>query len=355
MSKSTCDKLVQEKKSAKQKPKIKLIVETDDDDNVKLVGTFNKDIKISKPLLKWVGGKTQILDKLIIEFPQQINNYHEIFLGGGSVLLAVLAYVKAGVINIAGNICAYDLNETLIYLYKNVQTNHNELYDEIQKIISEYNECSGTEKNNKPQTIMEAKLSKENYYYWMRQEYNKLTKLEKQSIIGSAIFLFINKTCWRGVFRESQRKCEFNVPYGNYVNPEIINKEHLDEIHTLLQGVIFECCDFAKSLDNIKTNDFVYLDPPYAPQTDELFDKADKSFVSYTKDGFGKEQHNKLFELCNKLCDENKKMMMSNADVNLVRHHFSIDKFNINSILCKRHINSKNPESKAKEVIIKNY
>jgi DNA adenine methylase len=346
MSKSTCDKLVQEKKSAKQKPKIKLIVEPDNDID-KLVGTVNKDIKIPKPLLKWVGGKTQILDKLIIEFPQQINNYHEIFLGGGSVLLAVLAYVKAGVINITGSICAYDLNESLIYLYKNVQTNHNELYDEIQKLISEYNECSGTEKNFEPQTIMEGKQSKENYYYWIRQLYRKLTKLEKQSIIGSAMFLFINKTCWRGVFRES-KDSGFNVPYGNYVNPEIINKQHLDEIHTLLQGVIFECCDFAIALNKNEAGDFVYLDPPYAPETD-------KSFVSYTKDGFKIEQHTKLFELCNKLCDENKKMMMSNADVNLVRHHFSIDKFNINAILCKRHINSKNPESKAKEVIIKNY
>lgn len=347
MSKSTCDKPVKEKKSAKEKPKIKLIVEPDDDDSVKLVGTFNKDIKFPKPLLKWVGGKTQILDKLIIEFPQQINNYHEIFLGGGSVLLAVLSYVKAGVINITGNICAYDLNEPLIYLYKNVQTNHDELYDEIQKIISEYNECSGTEKNFKPQTIMEAKQSKENYYYWIRELYRKLTKLEKQSIIGSAMFLFINKTCWRGVFRES-KDSGFNVPYGNYVNPEIINKEHLDEIHALLQGVIFECCDFAIALNKNKADDFVYLDPPYAPE-------KEKSFVSYTKDGFGIEQHNTLFELCNKLCDENKKMMMSNADVNIVRHHFSIDKFNINAILCKRHINSKNPESKAKEVIIKNY
>jgi len=325
--------------------KINLIIESDD--SIELVGNFNKDIKKPKPLLKWVGGKTQILDKLIIEFPRQINNYHEIFLGGGSVLLAVLSYVKAGIINIAGNIYAYDLNEPLIYLYKNVQTNHNELYDEIQKIISEYNECSGTEKNFEPQTIMEAKQSKENYYYWIRQQYRNLTKLEKQSIIGSAMFLFINKTCWRGVFRES-KDSGFNVPYGNYVNPEIINKEHLDEIHILLQGVIFECCDFAIALNKNETDDFIYLDPPYAPETD-------KSFVSYTKDGFGVEQHIKLFNLCNKLCDENKKMMMSNADVNLVRHHFSKEKYNINAILCKRSINSKNPESKAKEVIIKNY
>jgi DNA adenine methylase len=344
MSKSACDKSVQEKKSSKQKPKIKLVIESDNNDE--LVGTVNSNLKVVKPILKWVGGKTQILDKLIIEYPRTINNYHEVFLGGGSVLLAVLSYIKAGIINISGNIYAYDLNEPLIYLYKNIQTNHDELYNETQKIIKEYKECLGTEKNNKPKTLLEAKQSKENYYYWIRQSYNKLSKLEKQSVIGSAMFLFINKTCWRGVFRES--KNGFNVPYGNYDNPEIINKEHLDEIHTLIQGVIFECSDFATSLTKIVSNDFVYLDPPYAPETDT-------SFVSYTKDGFGIEQHIKLFDLCNKLCDENKKMMMSNADVILVRHHFSVAKFSVNAIMCKRAINSKNPESKAKEVIIKNY
>jgi DNA adenine methylase len=327
--------------------KMKLIIESDDDSDElveKVNEKVNEKIIITKPLLKWAGGKTQIIDKLLPEFPKKINNYREIFLGGGSVLLAFLAYVKAGIITISGNIYAYDLNEPLIYLYKNIQTNHNELYNEVQKLINNYKECSGTEKNTKPKTLIEAKQSNENYYYWTRIQYNKLTEIEKKSVVGSAMFLFINKTCWRGLFRESG-KSGFNVPYGNYKNPEIINKEHLDEIHTLLQGVVFECCDFATSLNKIEKNDYVYLDPPYAPETDT-------SFVSYTKDGFGVEQHIKLFELCNNLSE---KMMMSNADVNLVRHNFSIEKFNINAILCKRSINSKNPESKSKEVIIKNY
>jgi DNA adenine methylase len=327
-----------------KQPKIKLIIEPDDSNE--LIEKKDK-INITKPLLKWAGGKTQILDKLIPEFPKKIKNYHEIFLGGGSVLLAFLAHVKSGINTISGNIYAYDLNEPLIYLYKNVQTNHNELYNEIQSLINEYKECSGVEKNTKPKTLIEAKQSKENYYYWTRKQYNKLTEMEKKSVLGSAMFLFINKTCWRGLFRESE-KSGFNVPYGNYDNPEIINREHLEEIHALIQGVIFECGDFATSLNKIEKDDFVYLDPPYAPETDT-------SFVSYTKDGFGIEQHIKLFDLCNKLCDENKKMMMSNADVNLVRYHFSINKFNINAILCKRAINSKKPESKAKELIIKNY
>ena len=73
-----------------------------------------------KPIIKWVGGKTQILDKLISEFPTEINNYRETFLGGGSVLLMFLSLVKNGHICLHGNIYAYDLNEPLIYMYKNM-------------------------------------------------------------------------------------------------------------------------------------------------------------------------------------------------------------------------------------------
>ena len=123
-----------------------------------------KKIHIQKPILKWVGGKTQIIDKLIVNFPVEINNYREAFLGGGSVLLTLLSYVKSGVIKIHGNIYAYDLNEPLIYIYKNIQTFHNELYGVLQTIITEFNECGNGEINRTPKNIEEAKIAKENYY-----------------------------------------------------------------------------------------------------------------------------------------------------------------------------------------------
>ena len=219
-----------------------------------------------KPILKWVGGKTQIIDKLIAGFPPEINNYREPFLGGGSVLFALLSHVKRGAIKISGNIYAYDLNGPLIHVYKNIQMRHNELYDMLQQIIAEFNECGNGEINRKPATIQEAKIAKENYYYWIRSKYNKLSLDDKQDIIGSAMFIFLNKTCFRGVFRVGPRG--FNVPYGHYNNPEIINKNHLQEIHDLIQNVIFECSDFNVSVQNVEPDDFVYLDPPYAPETD---------------------------------------------------------------------------------------
>lgn len=315
-------------------------------DNKLVKHVIDKKIIIPKPILKWIGGKTQILDKLINEFPTNINNYREIFLGGGSVLFTLLSYVKNGIIKIHGNIYAYDLNEPLVYMYKNIQSNHNDLYNQIQLFITEFKSCGDGEINMAPKNIDEAKIAKENYYYWIRSEFNNLSLNDKKTTIGSAMFIFLNKTCFRGIFRIGPKG--FNVPYGHYNNPEIINKEHLDEIHELIQNVIFECCDFNISLNMVEPNDYVYLDPPYAPETE-------KSFVGYTKNGFNIDNHNNLFKLIHNLTETNKKIMLSNADVSLVRDNFTSEKYNISSILCKRAIHSKNPDAKAKEVIIKNY
>ena len=303
-------------------------------------------IDTPKPILKWVGGKTQIIDKLVSDFPVEINNYRETFLGGGSVLLTLLSYVKKGIIKIRGNVYAYDLNEPLIYVYKNIQTRHTELYEKLQDIIKEFNDCGDGVLNRKPANIEQAKELRENYYYWIRSEYNKLCLTDKKDILGSAMFIFLNKTCFRGIFRVGPNG--FNVPYGHYKKPEIVNKEHVDEIHNLIQDVVFEHSDFNTSLTNVEPNDFVYLDPPYAPETET-------SFVGYTENGFNIENHNNLFKLIHILTDTNKKIMLSNADVSLVRENFTNEKYNTFEILCKRSINSKNPDAKAKEVIIRNY
>ena len=317
-----------------------------------------EDDKIVKPFLKWVGGKTQILPLLMSEFPLEINNYHEIFLGGGSVLLALLSLVKKGNIKVKGKIYAYDVNEHLICLYKNIQDNYKLLYTRLKVMIEEYEKCENLKNaNRKPLNIEEAKKSKESYYYWIRSEYNKLCKECKEceeedeySIEISAMLIFLNKTCWRGVFRIGPNG--FNVPYGNYENPEIVNEKHLKKISILTKNVIFKCCDYKKSISEIlcskKNNDFVYLDPPYASENN-------KGFVKYTENGFSLENHLNLFKLCNDLMLNNKNFMLSNADVEIVRENFQNEKYEIIPILCKRSINSKNPESKAKEVLIKNY
>jgi DNA adenine methylase len=287
--------------------------------------------KMSKPILKWVGGKTQIIDKVMSYFPTEINNYHEPFLGGGSVLLALLNKVKNNSIKINGNIYAYDYNEALIYFYKNIQTDYITFYNTIKEYIDEYNSFDEMKGEDN---------SKEAYYYFMRTTYNSLEN--KKSMDASAMFLFLNKTCFRGMYRVGPKG--YNVPFGNYKTPEIVNLEHLKEINILIKDVIFECCDYSISLSRVNENDTVYLDPPYAPENE-------KSFVGYTDKGFNIKEHNNLFKICKSL--KNINFIMSNSNVELVTSAF--EEYNIDTVICKRSINSKNPESKTTEVIITSY
>jgi DNA adenine methylase len=301
----------------------------------------DEQIFYEKPIIKWIGGKTQIIDTVIENFPNEINNYHELFLGGGSVLIAVLQNVQKNKIKINGTINAYDINETLINMYKNIQNNSKQVIIEINKIITIYNNLENISINRKPITILESKTSQESYYYWIRIQFNKLSQEQKNTFLGSAYFIFLNKTCFRGVYREGPKG--FNVPFGHYKNPEIINEEHIKRISKLIKNVKFNCSSFEQTFNKIDKNDFIYLDPPYAPENN-------KSFVSYTSLGFTLEQHNLLFSLCKKF-----KFLMSNADVELVKNSFLDTLYTIKIISCKRSINSKKPGSKTNEVLIKSY
>ena len=302
----------------------------------------SKEYKIQKPFLKWVGGKTQIIDKIIDSFPSEINNYHELFLGGGSVLLALLSLRNQNKITIKNKIYAYDINKSLINVYKHIQQNKDELYKYIIFYINEYDNIKGNTINRKPKTIDEAKTSKESYYYWIRDKYNNMNN---DSIEHSALFMFINKTCFRGMHREGPNG--FNVPFGHYkTTPTIITKKELECISDLVKDVNFVCLDFNESIKNVKDGDFVYLDPPYVPE-------KNKSFVGYNVDGFTLEHHNKLFSEIKKVSKTYKiKFVMSNSKVELVVESFK--EYNIKDVLARRAINSKNPGSKTTEVIISN-
>ena len=311
--------------------------------NIKLseIVTNNKmtDVKLQKPFLKWVGGKTQILGSIINKIPVEINNYHELFLGGGSVLLAVLSLQKQNKIVIKNKIYAYDVNSALINVYKHIQNNKEEVYKFINLYIKEYDTIEGGNVNRKPSTLEEAKTSKESYYYWVRNKYNNM---DKNTVECAALFMFINKTCFRGMYREGPKG--YNVPYGHYKKtPSIITESELNNISELIKDVVFMHSDYNSSIKNVKEGDFVYLDPPYAPEND-------KSFVGYVADGFSLEAHLKLFAEIKKF---NKiKFVMSNAKVKLVTDNF--EEYNCEDIIARRAINSKKPGSTTTEVIIYN-
>ena len=298
------------------------------------------DIDMVKPFLKWVGGKTQILDHVMALFPAEMVNYHEPFLGGGSVLLALLTQVRNGLVKISGCIRASDLNFNLIYLYKNVQSRPEELITEVKKLSAEFARATGTIVERAPATIDQALTSPESYYFWIRSAFNALPQDARSSPAASAMVLFMNKTCFRGVYREGPNG--FNVPYGNYKNPSILDEGHIRQVSQLIQGVIFTAQPFTDSLAACAPGDFVYLDPPYAGH----------SFVSYTKDGFGPENHKRLFELCAKLREKNVGMLLSNADVKAVKDAFPPPAYTTKIVSCKRSINSRKPDAKANEVLI---
>jgi len=305
----------------------------------------DKPITIVTPFLKWVGGKTQIIDDVLHLFPTNMKNYHEPFLGGGSVLLAMISYIKAGKITMTGKAYASDLNVNIINLYKTVQTNPEGLITEARALINVFSPLKGTTINRKPLTLEEALTSQESYYYWIRAQFNALRGADRETPKAAAMCLFLNKTNFRGVYRDGPNG--FNVPFGHYTNPTILYDDHIRQVSVLIRDVVFTPQPFSDSIALAADGDFIYLDPPYAPETDT-------SFVGYTGDGFGLDHHTMLFKMCGEMKTKNIKILMSNANVKLVRDAFPPATFATHIVKARRAINSKNPDATTTEVLITN-
>jgi len=290
-----------------------------------------------KPIIKWVGGKTQILDKVLETFPREIENYHELFVGGGSVLFGLL---ESKNITVKGKVYAYDKNQKLINMYRQIQTNTKDVHDHLTELFKTYDTQTGTEVNRKPETEEEGMTSKESYYYWVRKTYNNLIPTTP---IHAATLIFLNKTCFRGVYREGPNG--FNVPYGHYkTTPVVISLDELLKIQDLIKNVVFKWCDFRDAFtQNVNDGDFIYADPPYAPE-------SVTSFVGYTKDGFVIDDHENLFKLLKYSTID---FVLSNAKVDLVTNSFK--DYRIEDVTARRAINSKDPSSKTMEVLVHGY
>lgn len=297
------------------------------------------------PLLKWVGGKGKLLHHIIPKLRDAVNNYYEPFVGGGSVLFSVINEVNEGNLQLTGKIYASDVNKDLILFYRTVVSHPEELANSIQELFDNYNEAPTLNGDRFPATIEHALTTKESYYYWIRKTYNNSrAQTQTDSIERSAMFYFLNKTCFRGIYREGPNG--FNVPFGNYktkFTPPTAGE--LNEYSEALQNVVFSVAHFQESLSECKEGDLVYADPPYAPV-------QKTSFVGYTKDGFGMDSHISLFTLLHSLREKNVSIVMSNADVEMVRESFSPAIWKYDSISARRAVNSKNPQATQQEVVI---
>lgn len=298
---------------------------------------------MAKPFIKWVGGKTQILENVLALFPTHVTNYHEPFLGGGSVLLGFLTDVQQGTRTLSGTVYASDANPRLISLYKHIQNSPTALINRLHMYQMEYGGIQELSGNKNPTTLEEAKTSQESYYYWIRNQFNSVPDIT--SIDAAAMFVFLNKTGFKGVYRENKQH-KFNVPFGHYKKTPVLFEEHnLLAISQLIQRVVFTCQGFEQSLARAIQGDFVYLDPPYAPE-------QATSFTGYQADGFNEEQHQKLFQMTKELVEKQIRTVMSNADVPLVREAFPTPPFTRYIVVARRAIHRDDPSAQTNEVLI---
>ena len=276
--------------------------------------------KLVTPVVKWVGGKRQLLPEIKKYFPKKFNTYFEPFVGGGAVLFELQP--KNAIVN--------DINKELIDLYSVIQNNVEELIDKLSDTdtYSNTSEC----------------------YYRIReldrepQKYNKLTGIDR-----AARILYLNKTCYNGLYRVNSIG-EFNSPFGSYKNPNIVNEITLRAVNKYFNeaNIKFLNCDFEKAVKNAKKGDFIYFDPPYAPIS------KTSNFTGYNENGFGENEQIRLQKLCDTLDKKGIKFLLSNSDCEFIRELYS--NYNIVTIKAKRAINSNgNNRGNVSEVLIRNY
>lgn len=267
-------------------------------------------------LVKWVGGKKQLLSQFDLLFPKEFNNYFEPFAGGGAVAFYLLKTRAPKKVFLS------DINEELIDTYNVVKENPEKLI----KILKEY-------KRNH---------NKENYYVVRAKDPKQLSKLER-----AARFIYLNKTCFNGLYRVNL-KGGFNVPMGNYKNPSIVNNKDLTEISNLLKNVQIELKQFHEAIENAKEGDFVYFDPPYYPLN------KTSNFTSYNKDSFLEKEQIELSEIFKKLDERGVKVMLSNSDTEFIKELYK--NYNQTFVQAKRMINSNAKKRGAiNELVITNY
>lgn len=270
------------------------------------------------PILKWVGGKRQLLDSIEPLIPK-CSTYYEPFIGGGAVLFS--RQPDKAVIN--------DSNPELINVYLTIKNEPEALIEKLKE-----------HKVN----------SSEEYFYSIRaldrdkEVFENMTNVER-----AARIIYLNKTCYNGLFRVNSSG-EFNSPWGKYKNPNITNETTINALHTYFNkaNITIKCGDYKDALKGIRKGAFVYFDPPYMPIS------SSASFTGYTAGGFGEQEQIALKEQCDALNAKGIKFLLSNSSCPFIEDLYK--DYIIEHVNAKRAINA-NPEKRGeiKEVLVRNY
>ena len=298
-----------------------------------------------KPFLKWAGGKSQLLEKFRSLYPTEllngkIKNYYEPFIGSGAVFFDIIQRYKIE------NACLYDINEELILTYKVIQQDAAKLIEFLYRYEQTYRRLN--------------KKQRSAYYYEQRTNFNlqrfniDYKKYADQWIARAAQLIFLNRTCFNGLYRVNS-KGEFNTPAGDYKNPTICDEYNLLAVSKALESATIKLADFRQVKKDLRSNSFVYFDPPYRPIS------KTSSFTAYSKHSFNDGEQAALKELFAYIDKKGEFVMLSNSDPkNTNPDDVFFDElykgFNIIRIPAKRMINSDaTKRGNLNEIIVTNY
>lgn len=271
----------------------------------------------AKPVVKWAGGKRQILSYLISVAPDKFGTYYEPFVGGGALLIELYnsGFLEKAIIS--------DINEDLVDMYRIVKERPEELLHEL--------------------SLLKFKNNREDYYK-ARDKYNSIKESNPEK---TALFIYLNRHGYNGLYRVNSRG-EFNVPFGRYSNPSLPGREEIYSLSKVLKVTEVLNEDFEESVKSAGKRDFVYFDPPYMPVSSSSY------FTDYNSAGFSKENQIRLYETFKSLSKRGVFVMESNSDSDFIEELYN--GFNIVRIKARRNINSvASKRGPIDELIIRNY
>jgi len=297
---------------------------------------------IARPVLKWAGGKGQLLSEINARLPEkmksgEVKRYIEPFVGGGAVFFGLIRQYDFD------EIFLFDINPELVILYNVIKNNVQPLISELGKINEQYFSLTDRTK----------------YYYELRDEYNSFPKQINANMFFSdfvrraALTIFLNRTCFNGLFRVNNQN-KFNVPVGSYKNPKILDSKNLLAVSHALKKATIKQADFAAALEYADSDTFIYYDPPYRPI------RKTSNFNSYAAESFSDTEQMRLKDVFAQAHARGAIQMLSNSDPTNYTNDLFFDElyagFNIQRVMAKRRINSNAAGRFAiRELLITNY